>query len=173
MNTFKKITITSLALLLCACSASNSAATTTPGSGSGSSATEAAEIPDPYINYASLEEAEDAVGFEITLPEEIDKAEPQQYRVMDDIMLEVIYEDEDGYQVARIRKEATADDISGDYNVYELDDEVEQEGITYRLRGSGDVYYLGTWTSGDYSYAVSDYNGADQAGYMNLISQVG
>ena len=69
-------------------------------------------------------------------------------------MLEVIYYDGDA-EVARVRKGTGEDDISGDYNVYEIEEAVDVTGTQVTLKGSADGYVLAVWNEGGYAYVVS------------------
>ena len=68
--------------------------------------TDTQQIPNPWTDYASLDEAEAAAGFDLAIPDAVDGCSEKQFRAMDadgDKMIEVIYasgEDE----IARIRK---------------------------------------------------------------------
>lgn len=68
--------------------------------------TDTQQIPNPWTDYASLDEAEAAAGFDLAIPDAVDGCSEKQFRAMDadgDKMIEVIYasgEDE----IARIRQ---------------------------------------------------------------------
>lgn len=53
------------------------------------------------------------------------------------------------------RKGTGEDDISGDYNVYEIEEAVDVTGTQVTLKGSADGYALAVWNEGGYAYAVS------------------
>lgn len=111
-------------------------------------------MPNPYTDHASLKEAEEDAGFEIQIPDEIRGAKAVAFRNLGTKMLEVIYYDGDT-EVARIRKGIGAEDISGDYNEYELDETVDTAGTQVTLKGSADGYALAVWNADGYAYAVS------------------
>lgn len=68
--------------------------------------TDTQQIPNPWTDYASLDEAEAAAGFDLAIPDAVDGCSEKQFRALDadgDKMIEVIYasgEDE----IARIRQ---------------------------------------------------------------------
>ena len=78
--------------------------------------TDTQQIPNPWTDYASLDEAEAAAGFDLAIPDAVDGCSEKQFRALDadgDKMIEVIYasgEDE----IVRIRKAPGAEDITGD-----------------------------------------------------------
>ena len=52
------------------------------------------------------------------------------------------------------RKGAGGDDISGDYNTYDVTEEQTIDGHTVLCKGKDGLIYTATWTDGTYSYAV-------------------
>ena len=111
-------------------------------------------MPNPYTDHGTLKEAEEDAGFKIQIPDEIRGVKAVAFRNLGTEMLEVIYYDGDA-EVARVRKGTGADDISGDYNVYEIEEVVDVTGTQVTLKGSADGYALAVWNEGGYAYAVS------------------
>ena len=74
-------------------------------------------MPNPFIDTKTLEEAEEAAGFSITLPEVAEDGGTVLYRAMQGQMIEVIFLDENQRELYRIRKgKNLEDDISGVIN---------------------------------------------------------
>lgn len=111
-------------------------------------------MPNPYTDHGTLKEAEEDAGFKIQIPDEIRGVKAVAFRNLGTEMLEVIYYDGDA-EVARVRKGTGEDDISGDYNVYEIEEAVDVTGTQVTLKGSADGYALAVWNEDDYAYAVS------------------
>ena len=111
-------------------------------------------MPNPYTDHGTLKEAEEDAGFKIQIPDEIRGVKAVAFRNLGTEMLEVIYYDGDA-EVARVRKGTGAEDISGDYNVYEIEEAVDVTGTQVTLKGSADGYALAVWNEDDYAYAVS------------------
>ena len=111
-------------------------------------------MPNPYTDHGTLKEAEEDAGFKIQIPDEIRGVKAVAFRNLGTEMLEVIYYDGDT-EVARVRKGTGEDDISGDYNVYEIEEAVDVTGTQVTLKGSADGYALAVWNEGGYAYAVS------------------
>ena len=111
-------------------------------------------MPNPYTDHDTLKEAEEDAGFKIQIPDEIRGVKAVAFRNLGTEMLEVIYYDGDA-EVARVRKGTGEDDISGDYNVYEIEEAVDVTGTQVTLKGSADGYALAVWNEGGYAYAVS------------------
>jgi len=124
------------------------------------------QIPNPFVEYGSLEEAIKAAGFELVVPTASAGYENVIYQVMNGEMIEVIYksaESESGESVEayRIRKQAGEGNISGDYNNYAEINEVDVNGTTVTLKGNDGKVFLATWTVDGYSYSLSiDMDGA-------------
>ena len=111
-------------------------------------------MPNPYTDHGTLKEVEEDAGFKIQIPDEIRGVKAVAFRNLGTEMLEVIYYDGDA-EVARVRKGTGAEDISGDYNVYEIEEAVDVTGTQVTLKGSADGYALAVWNEGGYAYAVS------------------
>ena len=111
-------------------------------------------MPNPYTDHGTLKEAEEDAGFKIQIPDEIRGVKAVAFRNLGTEMLEVIYYDGDA-EVTRVRKGTGEDDISGDYNVYEIEEAADVTGTQVTLKGSADGYVLAVWNEGGYAYAVS------------------
>ena len=121
-------------------------------------------MPNPYTDHGTLKEAEEDAGFKIQIPDEIRGVKAVAFRNLGTEMLEVIYYDGDA-EVARVRKGTGADDISGDYNVYEIEEAVDVTGTQVTLKGSADGYALAVWNEGGYALAVWN-----EGGYAYAVS---
>ena len=85
-------------------------------------------IGNPWSDWDSIEEAEAAVGFSFALPEVIaDTYVAEVFRTMNDELIEVVYRDE-GFEVCVRKRKGEGQDISGDYNVYEICEETDYYG---------------------------------------------
>ena len=103
---------------------------------------EPVSIANPWSDWASMAEAETAVGFAFGLPEEIaGRYTADAFRTMNGELMEVIYRD--GDTEIRVRKQkGEGQDISGDYNTYDICTEEHVAGgtvTTYQNSGSNGV----------------------------------
>ena len=136
--------------------------------------TETAQIPNPWTDYDSKDDAAQAAGFDLAVPDEISGCSEKSYRVLSaegDVMFEIIYasgEDE----TARIRKAPGADDVSGDYNEYAETETVDAGGVSVTMKGENGLVKLAVWTNGDYSYALSVENAIGQSDMAALVANV-
>lgn len=110
------------------------------------------QIANPFVEYDTLAEAAEAVGFELTVPDSVDGYGQRIIQVMSDTMLQVMYLDGDTRLL--VRKAAGAEDISGDYNTYAKTETVRINGSDVTLRGDDGQVSVATWTRDGYTYAV-------------------
>ncbi|MCI5568452.1 MAG: hypothetical protein MR372_01200 [Lachnospiraceae bacterium] len=118
-------------------------------------------MANPWEDFKTLEEAQEKVGFEISLPEDWAKKDAV-YRVCEGLnAIEVRFDEGDEV----IRKAKDDGDISGDYNEYASEETMTIGEAQVTFKGtSEDEVNLAVWVSGDYSYSVSstDAVSADQ-----------
>lgn len=171
----KKTTLITCAILM-AFSFTGCGATTTLPADTEISTADATQIPNPWYDYASLEEASDAAGYSITLPS-VEAIEGETfYRVLEPVSdnptLEIIYTDSDGEEELRIRKAPGSDDISGDYNIYTQTETVPEGSQNITFQGNNDAFYLATWYVDGYTYSVSSGTGLAQDAFTELVTQI-
>jgi hypothetical protein len=138
---------------------------------------EAAE-GNPFVDYTSLADAEAAAGFSFTAPENVGDGKAAGFRVMDGILIEVIYRNPDGEETCRVRKERipegqAAEDISGNYTQYDMAKTEQADGITYSLSGDGDTISKVTWADGGYAYAIDCAEPLTESDAMRLAGELG
>ena len=190
-----------LALLLCVlfvvvgtgCSAPNSGTST----GSAKKTTKSVQLANPVKTYDSLAKAEKAAGFKFTVPEgvNIDGADYAQYywSTINETLIEVRYGGE-GDEVCYMRKAPASagtaagensddlTDISGDYNVYDDEQDVDitlEDGreATVTLKGKDGKFYLALWQlkgakdNGLWNYAIG-VRGLDEQDLLELVKMV-
>lgn len=120
---------------------------------------ESAQIPNPFIDCDTVEDAEKVAGFDITVPEDIPEGYELDYiSAIENNLIQINYKDKDGCEIL-LRKGAGSDDISGDYNEYAENNTVSVGDLSVIMRGNSGTVSVATWTSGDYTYAV-DMTGA-------------
>lgn len=108
----------------------------------------------PFTDCDSIEEAEKATGFDITLPERIDGFDKISYSAMIRYkLIQAEYEKDENHYFC-IRKAVGSEDISGDYNSYREESEFEKNGRQVTLRGNNGNVNLALWTDGDYTYSI-------------------
>ena len=111
-------------------------------------------MPNPFMDNATLEEAEKNAGFSIQVPDQISGVSAAAFRNLGQKMLEVIYYNGE-QEVARIRKSHENADNSGNYVGYA---EIQNKKISDRdvtLKGNDGKVVLAIWSDGAYSYSIS------------------
>ena len=113
------------------------------------------QILDPWQECTSLEEAGKLAGFSFTAPESVDGYTERYIAAIENEIAQVIFSngDEDD-STLYFRKGLGGNDISGDYNTYDVTEEQTIDGHTVRCKGNDGLIYTATWTDGTYSYAV-------------------
>lgn len=116
-----------------------------------------ATLANPWQECASMAQAESLAGFSFAIS---DSALPEGYgpeaayiQVIAGAMLEVDYTGARGGSVC-LRKAVGTDDVSGDYNSYDLTQMSRIAGQDVTLRGAENAWYVATWTRDGYSFAV-------------------
>ena len=113
------------------------------------------QIPNPWQECASLEEAGRLAGFSFTAPETVEGFSEKYIAAIENDIAEVIFSNgDDDSSALYFRKGVGTEDISGDYNSY---DTVEEQVIgdrTVTCKGSGGLVYTAIWNDGTYAYAV-------------------
>ena len=114
-------------------------------------------LANPWQECASMSQAESLAGFSFAIS---DSALPEGYgpeaayiQVIAGAMLEVDYTGGRGGSVC-LRKAVGTDDVSGDYNSYDLTQTSRIAGQDVTLRGAENAWYVATWTRDGYSFAV-------------------
>ena len=127
-----------------------------PTSGQGQ---EMVGVANGMETVVSAEELSQKLGFPVSdlkdLPFTVEHTE---YTNGWDEFAQIDYEgtDADGdAQSLCYRKGTGEEDISGDYNVYEVEETVDVADVQVTLKGSADGYALAVWNAEGYAYAVS------------------
>ena len=111
------------------------------------------QIPNPWQECGSLEEAGKLAGFSFTAPESVDGYTERYIAAIENEIAQVIFSNGDDSELY-FRKGLSSDDISGDYNTYDVTEEQTIDGHTVLCKGNDGLIYAATWTNGKYSYAV-------------------
>lgn len=107
------------------------------------------QIPDPWQECTSLEEADKLAGFSFTAPESVDGYTERYIAAIENEIAQVIFSNGDDSELY-FRKGLSGDDISGDYNTYDVAEEQTIDGHTVLCKGNDGLIYTATWTDGTY-----------------------
>ena len=136
-----------IAIILCGLSVCSLAACASKSATGGN-----AEIPNPFVDCATLADAAKLTGFDIVVPDSIDGYDTRTIQVMDNKMIQVIFTK--GENSLLIRKQAGSDDISGDYSEYVETNTVTLGSLAVTMKGENGMVSVAIWTDGGYTYAV-------------------
>lgn len=115
--------------------------------------TESVQIPNPWVECTSLEEAGKLAGFSFTAPDALEGYPEKYIAAIENKIAEVIFNDEDGAEIC-FRKGVGTEDISGDYNVYKTTETQTVDGKTLTCKGNDGLVSNATWTDGTYAYSI-------------------
>jgi len=156
----KKLFVSVLALLLvllsmAACGGKTEEQTieSDPGAWSQAETTEGVQIPNPWIDCTTLEEAGKLAGFSIAAPDALEGYPEKQIAVIENDIAEVTFNNEDGQEVC-FRKGLGTGDISGDYNDYAHTETRTIGDKTVTCKGSGSLVYNAAWNDDTYAYSI-------------------
>lgn len=156
----------------------NSSKPSASQSGSASDAStvlgEDVQIPNPWQDFESLEEAVKAVGFDFVAPDALAGCDKTAYQAITnegDQIIEVLYLNGEERQVS-VRKAPGSENISGMYTRFDQVEQVAVDGRSVTMSGDGETVSLATWTDGDYSFSVYADNGLAQGDMAQLVSQI-
>ena len=117
---------------------------------------ESTQIPNPFVEVKTLEEASKIAGFTLEVPETYEDYKKQVIQAIENDMIEVIYYDENSeHEGLRVRKAKGTDDISGDYNEYKDVETVKVGDFEVTEKGSEGNISVAIWNNGTYSYAIN------------------
>ncbi len=113
-------------------------------------------IANPWQECADLAQACDLAGFSMTVAQAPQgSVEASTYiQVIPGEIVELDYYDALDERVAYVRKAVGDEDVSGDYNAYDLTQTLDVDGVQVEARGSEEGWSCVIWTDGEYSYAI-------------------
>lgn len=133
--------------------------------------TETTQIPNPWTDCESMEEAEEKAGFSMEVPDAIGEYSKSLIQTLDQEIIQVFYEKDGSDDNILIRKGTGSDDVSGDYNEYAETKEVQIEDVQVTEKGNDGTISLAIWKTDEYSYSVS-VPGMTEEEIATIIEQV-
>lgn len=111
------------------------------------------QIPNPIVEYSSVEEVKNAVDFDFNVITEIPEGyEIDKISAIGNEIVQISYtngENEICYRVAK-----GIDDISGDYNKYPSSTNITIGETQVTMRGTEDNINVATWNNGEFTFAI-------------------
>lgn len=128
------------------------------------------QIPNPFADCKTLDEAREISGFAMTVPDTIDGYAERVICAVKNDLVEVIYQS--GDDEIRIRKASGSEDISGDYNAYAEKNTVTVGGLQVTMKGADGKVSVATWTNSSYTFSISVSRGMTSDSVAKLIQAV-
>lgn len=133
------------------------------------SAEDSTQIPNPFIEYKTVDEAKKALSFNAKIP-----AMPEGYKLMyvstlQNEMLQLVYEKDE--KEIMYRTEKGSDDISGDYNVYKDVKKLNAGKTEITYRENGEVSSA-VWTDGEMAYSLYSDNVMTEKEVIDIAASV-
>lgn len=117
--------------------------------------TENVQIPNPWRECDSLEEAGKLAGFSFTAPETLDGFDEKYISAIENDVAQVIFSNGDNSEAeVTFRKGVGDEDVSGDYNEYKTVETQQIDGKTVTVKSNDGVIYTALWSDGGYSYSI-------------------
>lgn len=130
----------------------------------------AVQIPSPFTDCDTLEEAAKAAGFTLTVPEQVSGSPRRGIQAMGTEMIQVFYGT--GETEICVRKAPGSGDISGDYTAYAQTEDVDVNGRSVTLKGESGQAYLALWLDGGYACSILARGGMSRAEMIALVQLV-
>ncbi|MCI2048889.1 MAG: hypothetical protein LKJ76_04115 [Lachnospiraceae bacterium] len=111
-------------------------------------------IANPFHGFDTMKDAEAYAGFTFSVPESVDGNSTQGIDAIRDQLIEVRYYDSANNEMIMLRKGTGTDNISGDYNVYDVTFTEEVGDISVTMGGNGDTVSVAYWTDGKNAFAI-------------------
>ena len=130
-------------------------------------------IPNPWQEYSNLKAACQAADIKLQAPEEIFGGHQTVWRsVPGDRLVEIIYQDAKGQEIARVRKAKAIDDISGDYKQYANIEKLAVGKDIVIVEGDNRSFCTAIWHKNGYSYSITLQNGVSRQVIGALVADI-
>ena len=136
-------------------------------------ASENVQIPSPWTDCDTIEEAAELAVFDFILPDNLpDGFSNPEIQAVEKETIQILYNE--GQTKLCLRKGVGTEDISGDFNSYAQTDTVSIDGIQVTMKGSDGKVSLATWSNNGYAYAIGVYgnSGITDSDMSALVSSV-
>ncbi len=128
------------------------------------------QIPNPFVEYDSIENAKKAISFDFVYPTKL----PKGYKIdtistMEDNFIQIFYKN--GEKEINYRMALGNNDISGDYNVYKNIEKININDLDVTVRKNDDTLSA-IWTKGDNTFSIFSNDKISQEELIEIISSI-
>ncbi|AQR96400.1 stalk domain-containing protein [Clostridium saccharoperbutylacetonicum] len=126
------------------------------------------DIINPIENFDTIDDAQKALKFKITVPKELlGKYNIKYINTISRNVFQICYMNKENDIIFRMGQ--GIEDISGDYNNYKTYNTININGSNVKLKGDNDLIKVAVWSANNMSYSISITNGMKQDEIINLI----
>ena len=133
-----------------------------------------AQLPNPFIPCASIEDANEILGFTAAvpsiLPDGYETAAIAAVSSSDPAFVQIRYENGEKTITYRIGK--GSGNISGDYNSYEFTKTLEAVENILTCSGAGELIYNAVWEADGYTYSLTATDGITENELQELVESI-
>lgn len=127
---------------------------------------------NPFSDEMSLDEINAELGYEIKTPSYLPNGfEKSSMLLIGDELVQISYSDDKDSAIT-YRTQKTDEDISGDYNVYDICETEIIGNTTATLKGSDKKYYTAVWNDGENAYALGSDDGLEKNEIIKIIKSI-
>ena len=133
------------------------------------------QIPNPWQEVPSMQDAQNLAGFTLTGPETLHEMNQCAIRVLPDAdmpIVEIYYGEDAGEAYATIRKSTANEDVSGVYTEYPVAKEMTVDTITVSAKGNGETYETADWSKGGCRYSLYVGSGISEEELVQAVAMV-
>lgn len=133
------------------------------------------QIPNPWQDVPSIQDAQNLAGFTLTGPETLHEMNQCAIRVLPDAdmpIVEIRYGEDAGEAYAAIRKTTANEDVSGVYTEYPAAKEVMVDTTTVSAKGNGETYETADWSKSGCRYSLYVSSGISEEELVQVVAMV-
>ena len=128
-------------------------------------------LPNPFEEVEKLEDAENLANFKLKINDKFQDYDRTLIEAIKGELIQVLFENSKNEIYFR-KSNLENQDVSGDYNEYSDEKEVEYKGMKVTLKGEKGLYYLAIWSKGKFSYSFDSSNTLDEKTIFEFIDMV-
>lgn len=130
------------------------------------------ELVRPYETVESMAQAEQITGFSMDYPDTFLEWTSSEINVYNKEMIDVAYTDANEQIMMHVRKAEGEEDISGDFNAYGFETEINGGNYKVTVKGNDGRVHLMTWIRSGYSYSISLTEGISLDDAARIVSDI-
>ncbi len=129
---------------------------------------DALDIINPIEGFDTIDEAQKALKFKVTVPKELlGKYNIKYINTISRDLFQICYISKQSDIIFRMGQDTQ--DISGDYNNYKTNNVVNINGSNVKLKGDDNLIKVAVWSVNNMSYSISVNDGMKQDDIINII----